>query len=148
MPAETAVPEQSTQQAPPSPKRVAGIAGHILVLVFTLTGVVIQLFVPHFVEPLQQLGEQPLPSYTTALLRYQHLSLALSCLFPAVVLYFAWRNRFKMPLSRAVIAVIVGATLLEAGTAFALLKPMHGVIEAADSIKPVEGGPSPTAPAH
>jgi hypothetical protein len=145
MPAEIAVPEQATQQASPPPKRTGAIAAHILVLVFTLMGVVIQCFVPRFVEPLQQLGEQPLPFYTTALLRFQHATLLLGCVFPVAVLYLSWRTRFKMPLSRAIIALIVGATLLEAGTAFALLKPMHGVLEAAASIKPVEAPVQPSA---
>ncbi|HEY3899364.1 MAG TPA: hypothetical protein VGM54_12160 [Chthoniobacter sp.] len=137
MPAETAIPELSTQQSAPPPKRAAGIAAHLLVLVFTITGTVIQLFVPHFVEPLQQLGDQPLPFYTSALLRFQHLTLLLSAIFPAAVLYFAWKHRFKMPLSRSIVRVIVCAALLEGATAFALLKPMHGVIEAAGNIKPV-----------
>ena len=141
MPAETAVLEPTTQQSPPPTRKGSGVAAHLLVLVFTILGVVIQLFVPHFVEPLQQLGDKPLPFYTSALLHFQHVSLVLSGVFPAAVLYFGWKHRFKLPLSRAMVTLIVCATLLEGATAFALLKPMHGVIEAAGNIKPVGEAP-------
>jgi hypothetical protein len=137
MPVETADPEQSTEQSSPPAKTATGIAAHLLILVFTITGVAIQLFVPRFVAPLEQLGEHPLPFYTTALIDYQFLILMLSAVFPVAVLFFGWLSRFKMPLSRPIVAVIVAATLLEGATAFALLKPMRGVVEGADGIKPV-----------
>jgi len=141
MPAHLTLPEDIVRQQPPPKKTMAGVATHILVVVFALIGVIIQLYVPRFTEPLQQLGEQPLPFYTVELLRFQHACLLLAVAIPLAALYFAWRCRFKVPLPVATIVLIVLATVLEAGTTFALLKPMHGVIEAAEDIKPVPTPP-------
>jgi len=145
MPATLTRPQEATRQQPPPNKPAVGVAAHVLVIVFAITGVVIQRYVPYFAEPLRKLGEDPLPFYTVAVLRFQSVGLALASAIPVAALFVACRCRFKAPLPVATIVLIVLATVLEAGTAFALLKPMRGVIEAAESIKPVPESSIPPA---
>ncbi len=117
------------------------MTAHILVVFYALTGVVVQLYVPHFAELINDAGVQPLPALTVQVLHFQHALLGLAATVPVLAIYLAWRNRFRLPLSMATIVLLAFATLLEAGTAFALIEPMSDVLLEAEKIKP-----QPTAP--
>ena len=139
--AEISPPQEATGQLPPPSKGRVGLTAHILVFIFALTGVMIQLFVPWFVEVLNKVGEQPLPALTVTVLHHQYLCLGMAALMPPATFYFAWRNRFRVPFSAATIVLIVFAAVLELGTAYALLSPMRAVLVAAESITPQASSP-------
>jgi hypothetical protein len=138
----SAPPKPASAQPKTSNKRSVGITTHILVIVFALSGVIVQFYVPRMAEPLQTFGEQPLPFLTVNLLHFQHFTMALAALLPAAAILFAIRSRFTTPLSKPTIAVLVLATVLEGATAYALLAPMQGLLEYAASIKPTEAHPA------
>jgi cytochrome bd-type quinol oxidase subunit 2 len=131
--------EEPTFKKQKAHPRWVEITAHVLAVVYTASGVVVQSFVPRFAEMFRDLGEiSQLPALTAAILHWHWALMAVAIVSPLATVVVAWRSRCRLPLPLVSAVMLVLTTILSVGTAIALLGPMGDIIKASgDQPSPV-----------